>query len=70
MNPTNLQEAKEEKLRLVWILNSIQEKIDSYWLDDIAIESWPFKKLCIDKQNIEYRIKEINSLLDSLNNNK
>ena len=64
-NLTNLQEAKEEKLRLVWILNSIQEKIDAYWLDDIAIDSLPLKKLCSDKQNIEYRLKEINSILDS-----
>lgn len=61
----NLQEAKEEKIRLIWMLNSIQEKIDAYWLDDIAIDSLPFKKLCSDKQNIEYRLKEINSILDS-----
>lgn len=62
MNLTNLQ---EEKARLVWMLNSIQEKIDAYWLDDIAIDSWPFRKLCSDKQNIEYRIKEINKVLDN-----
>ena len=47
------------------MLNSIQEKIDAYWLDDIAIDSLPLKKLCSDKQNIEYRLKEINSILDS-----
>lgn len=68
MNPTNLtnlQEAKEEKAKLVWMLNAIKEKIDAYWLDDIAIDSWPFRKLCSDKQSIEYRIKEINKVLNS-----
>lgn len=51
------------------MLNSIQEKIDAYWLDDIAIDSWPFKKLCSDKQNIEYKLKEINQNLELLSDN-
>lgn len=63
----SLQEAKEEKAKLVWMLNAIQEKIDAYWLDDIAIDSWPFRKLCSTKQRIEMRLEEINKVL---NNNK
>lgn len=55
---------EEEKMKLVGIYNALQEKIDEYWLEDIAINSKPFKKLCADKQNIEQRIKELNKLLD------
>lgn len=54
----------EEKMKLVAIYNAIQEKIDAYGLEDIAIDSKPFKKLCTDKQNIEQRIKELNKFLD------
>lgn len=54
----------EEKMKLVAIYNAIQEKIDAYGLEDIAIDSKPFKKLCADKQNIEQRIKELNKFLD------
>lgn len=54
----------EEKMRLVGIYNALQEKIDAYRLEDVAIDSKPFKKLCADKQNIEQRIKELNKLLD------
>lgn len=54
----------EEKTRLVGIYNALQEKIDAYGLEDIAIDSKPFKKLCADKQNIEHRIKELNKFLD------
>ena len=54
----------EEKMRLVGIYNALQEKIDAYWLEDIAIDSKPFKKLCADKQAIEMKIKELNKLLD------
>lgn len=54
-----------EKIKLVWMYNALQERIDAYWLDEIAIDSWPFKKLCANKQQIEMRINEINSILDS-----
>lgn len=54
----------EEKMKLVAIYNAIQEKIDAYGLEDIVIDSKPFKKLCADKQNIEQRIKELNKFLD------
>ena len=63
MNLTNLQEAKEEKIRLIWMLNSIQEKIDAYWLEDVASSSEYFKEICAKKQQIEQQIKEINKLL-------
>jgi hypothetical protein len=54
----------EEKMKLVAIYNALQEKIDAYWLEDIAIDSKPFKKLCADKQAIEMKIKELNKLLN------
>lgn len=54
----------EEKMKLVGIYNALQEKIDAYGLNDIAIDSWPFKKLCADKQAIEMKIKDLNKLLD------
>ena len=54
----------EEKMKLVGIYNALQEKINEYWIVDIAIDSWPFKKLCADKQAIEQKIKDINKLLN------
>lgn len=68
--PQNIisQDLKEEKIRLVWMYNAIQEKIDAYWLDEISIDSWPFKKLCSMKQQLEHRIREINKeLLETKN---
>jgi hypothetical protein len=54
----------EEKMKLVGIYNALQEKIDAYWLEDIAIDSKPFRKRCADKQAVEMKIKELNKLLD------
>lgn len=53
----------EEKLRLVGIYNALQEQIDAYWLEDLAISSEPLKEMCAKKQQIEQQIKEINKLL-------
>lgn len=64
MEQKNLE---EEKMTLVGMYNALQEKIDTYRLEDIAINSKPFRKLCADKQNIEQRIKELNKLLDVKN---
>lgn len=50
-------------MRLVWMYNAIQEQIDTYWLDDISIDEWPFKEICEKKQEIEQELKEINRLL-------
>ena len=54
----------EEKMKLVAIYNALQEKIDAYWLEDIAIDSKPFRKLCADKQAVEMKIKDLNKLLN------
>jgi hypothetical protein len=54
----------EEKMKLVGIYNALQEKIDAYWLEDIAIDSKPFRKLCADKQAVEMKIKDLNKLLN------
>lgn len=53
----------DKKMRLVWMYNAIQEQIDTYWLDDISIDEWPFKEICEKKQEIEQELKEINRLL-------
>lgn len=36
----------EEKMKLVGIYNALQEKINAYGLEDIAVDSKLFKKLC------------------------
>ena len=59
------QKLEQEKLMLVWQLNAIQEKIDDYWLLDIAYDSWPFKDLAREKTRLENRIQAIKKLLDS-----
>jgi len=54
----------EQKMKLVGIYNSLQEKIDAYWLKDIAISSWPLKDLCAKRDEVERQIKELNKLLN------
>ena len=54
----------EEKMKLVGIYNALQEKIDAYSLEQFALDSKPFKKLCAQKQNVEAQIKELNKLLE------
>lgn len=57
---------EEQKNTLVWTLNEIQKKIDSYWLLDIACDSWPFKDLIRDRDRIVMKIEEIKKLLDTM----
>jgi len=57
----NLQEQKQA---LVAELNKINQKIDDYWLLDIAYDSWPLKDFLIRKREIEFRIKEINKEIE------
>lgn len=57
----NLQEQKQA---LVAELNKINQKIDDYWLLDIAYDSWPFKDLINQKKEIEYKIRETNEKIE------
>lgn len=54
----------EKKLTLVGMYNALQEKIDTYWLEDLAVTAEPLKELCAKKQQIEQQIKDINKLLN------
>lgn len=58
----------DQKMKLVGMYNTLQEKIDAYWLQDISISSWPLKELCAKREEIERQIKEINKLLDITDN--
>lgn len=53
----------EKKMRLIWTYNALQEQIDAYGLNDIAITSKPLKEMCAKRDQIELEIKEINKLL-------
>lgn len=57
------QKLEEEKMKLVWQLNVLNEQIDSYSIPDIANDSWMFRDIANKKFIIEIRIKEINKLL-------
>lgn len=60
---TDWQTLEEQKMCLVWQYNSIQEKIDDYWLLDISYYSWPLKELIVKRENIKRDIDVINKLL-------
>ena len=66
MTKEEKQNLMEEKMKLVWQLNVVQERIEEYWIVDIAIDNWTFKDEANLKKRIEMRIKEINNLLDSM----
>ena len=54
----------DQKMTLVGMYNALQEKIDAYWLNDIAMGSSQLKELCAKRAEIERQIKEINKLLN------
>lgn len=58
------QKLMEEKLVLVWQLNALQEKIDSYWIDIIANNAKLFKEEINQRDRIQRRINEIKKILD------
>lgn len=58
------QKLMEEKLVLVWQLNALQEKIDSYWIDIIANNAKLFKEEINKRDRIQRRINEIKKILD------
>lgn len=54
----------KEKMALVSQFNTLQEKINSYWLDIVVENCEAFKKEANIKKRIEDRIKEINKILN------
>lgn len=57
------QKLIDEKIALVWQLNALQEKLNSYPISVIANDNWTFKEEANLKYRIELRIKQINKLL-------
>lgn len=60
------QKLINEKMALVWQLNALQEKMDSYPISVIVNDNWTFKEETNLRYRIEYRIKEINQQLDEI----
>lgn len=55
---------EQKKQGLVAELNRVQQKINDYWLLDIAYDSWPLKDLITKKKEIEYKIREVNEEIE------
>ena len=55
---------EQKKQSLVSELNKVQQKIDDYWLLDIAYDSGPLKDLMMKKKEIEYIIREVNEEIE------
>lgn len=55
---------EQKKQGLVAELNRVQQKINDYWLLDIAYDSWPLKDLMMKKKEIEYKIREVNEEIE------
>ena len=53
----------DEKIALVWQLNALQEKLNSYPISVIVNDNWTFKEEANLRYRIELRIKQINKLL-------
>lgn len=60
------QKLINEKMALVWQLNALQEKLDSYPISVIVNDNWTFNEEANLKYRIEYRIKEINQQLEEI----
>lgn len=57
------QKLEQHKQALVSELNKVTQKIDDYWLLDIAYNNWPFKDLIVKRDNIKHEIDVINKAL-------
>lgn len=57
------QKLEQHKQALVSELNKVIQKIDDYWLLDIAYDSWPFKDLIIKRDAIKHEIDVVNKAL-------
>jgi len=66
MTDREQQKLEEKKLTLVWIYNALIEKIDAYWLQDLAYSSKPLKEMINKKEMIRWEIDLINKQLECL----
>lgn len=57
------QKLEAHKQALVSELNKVIQKIDDYWLLDIAYDGWPFKDLIIKRDAIKREIDVVNKAL-------
>ena len=57
------QKLEQHKQALVSELNKVIQKIDDYWLLDIAYDGWPFKDLIIKRDAIKREIDVVNKAL-------
>jgi len=57
------QKLEAHKQALVAELNKVIQKIDDYWLLDIAYDGWPFKDLIIKRDVIKKEIDVVNKAL-------
>lgn len=57
------QKLIDEKTALVWQLNALQEKLNSYPMSVIVNDNWTFREESNLRYRIEMRIKQINKLL-------
>lgn len=57
------QKLEQHKQALVSELNKVTQKIDDYWLLEIAYNNWPFKDLIVKRDNIKHEIDVINKAL-------
>ena len=66
MTDSEQQKLEEKKLTLVWIYNALIDKIDAYWLQDLAYSSKPLKEMINKKEMIRWEIDLINKQLECL----
>lgn len=66
MTDSKQQKLEERKLTLVWIYNALIDKIDAYWLQDLAYSSKPLKEMINKKEMIRWEIDLINKQLECL----
>lgn len=57
------QKLEAHKQALVSELNKVVQKMDDYWLLDIAYDGWPFKDLIIKRDAIKREIDVVNKAL-------
>ena len=60
------QKLEQHKQALVSELNKVVQKIDDYWLLDIAYDSWPFKDLIIKRDAIKREIDVVNKAIEDI----
>ena len=58
------QELEQQKIMLTKEYENVQKKIEYYWLDKIAYDSWLFKDLINKREYIKRQIDDIKKELE------